>query len=321
MKGINRRVSRWAAALTALLCLAPVCATAARDAGLSLHTLVHDGRERSYYLHLPAGAARPERRPVVIVLHGGGRTAGDDLARRTGYNRIADREGFIAVYPNGVGARWNDGRGPTFRQGRESAAVDDVGFIAGLIDAVLRRYRGDPRRVYVTGLSNGGMMTLRLGCELGRRLAAIAPVIAAMPLEVLRSCRPDAPLPVLVMNGTGDPLVPWAGGAVSILRQSRGEVASTPETVRFWVAHNHCRPVPTLTRLPDRDARDGSRVEVIRYTNPDNGCEVILYRVDGGGHHFPGSDTPELPRLLGRKNNDFDGAEAIWAFFRRHERP
>jgi polyhydroxybutyrate depolymerase len=289
-------------------------------AGLSLQTLEFDGLERSYYLHLPTGRNAASRLPVVFVLHGGGRADGDEVADRTGYNRIADREGFIVVYPNGVDSQWNDGRGKTFRKAVDNTGIDDVAYISVLIDRMIRDYRGDASRIYVTGLSNGGMMTLRLGCEISVKLAAIAPVIANIPVNIIATCKPDAPLPVLLMNGTEDPLVPWGGGSVGIFGKAMGEVVSTADTVSFWTQHNHCNPVPKTELLADMDSKDGSSVQVSTYDNCLNNSAVILYTIAGGGHSFPGGNIPDRPLLLGRKNNDINAAEVIWDFFQAHKR-
>ncbi|MCG8344351.1 MAG: esterase [Chlorobiales bacterium] len=287
-------------------------------ADLTFRKMQVGGIERTYYLHLPPVYGESARKlPVLLVLHGGGRGDGDEVARWTGFLEIADREGFIAVYPNGIDARWNDGRIGSSRNGNENAVVDDVGFISVLIDHIVQNFRGDPGRVYVTGLSNGGMMTFRLGCEISEKLAAIAPVIANMPENIYGECRPGKKLPVLVMNGTSDPLVPWEGGAVGYFGERRGRVVSTNRTVEFWRAHNRCSS-RSVRWLPDRDRRDNSRVRMSVWGNSDNTCEVVLYRIEGGGHTFPGSDIPNRPLLLGRKNNDIEGPEVIWSFFRKY---
>ena len=287
---------------------------------LMLNRLNFDGLERSYYLHLPSNFESAGKLPIVLILHGGGRDDGDDVAKRLDYNRIADRDNFIAVYPNGVDAQWNDGRRKTFRKGRSDIWADDVGFLSALIDHLIHEYKGNPRRVYLTGLSNGGMMTLRLGCEISSKLAAIAPVIANIPKNIIGKCKPDSPLPLLLMNGTEDPLVPWNGGHVTLLRRKMGEVVSTEETIQFWAKHNRCNASPTIKRLPDRNRWDRSTVKVTTYGNRKSGCEVILYAIEGGGHTLPGSNIPNRPRLLGYKNNDIVGTEVIWGFLRRHSK-
>jgi polyhydroxybutyrate depolymerase len=258
--------------------------------------------------------------PVVFVLHGGGKADGDELAQRTGFNNLANRDGFIAVYPNGVDAQWKDGRGRTFRRAKDDIKLNDVGFISELIDLFIHNYKGDQHRIYVTGLSNGGMMTFRIGCEISSKIAAIAPVIANIPKNIVDRCLPDSPLPVLLMNGTEDPLVPWNGGSVKLFRRRMGEVISTRESVQFWVKHNQCKPIPEVKMLPDNDKSDDSRVEVSTYKNSTNNADVILYKIIGGGHSLPGSNIPDRPWLLGRKNNDINGPEIIWQFFKQHSK-
>lgn len=305
--------------ITLMLILIPNCLIySMHSEKLIEKELVFDGLNRSYYIHLPKNFDKKNSYPVVFVLHGGGRADGDELAEYTDFNEIADREGFIVVYPNGVEAQWNDGRGETFRKS-DNKEIDDVGFVSTLIDRIINDYNGDSTRIYVTGLSNGGMMTLRLGCELSSKLAAIAPVIANIPKNIIGKCKPESLLPVLLMNGTDDPIVPWEGGNITIFFKKVGVVVSTEETIQFWVEHNQCDPIPITKSLPDKAPDDGSKVKVITYKNEKNNCEVILYMIEGGGHCFPGSNIPER-RFTGRKNNDINGAEIIWGFFKEHQR-
>lgn len=161
-------------------------------------------------------------------------------------------------------------------------------------------------------------MTLRMGCEAGSKLAAIAPVIANMPANIVNTCRPGSPIPLLLMNGTQDPMVPWQGGPVRFFWKKMGLVLSTEETIQFWIRNNQCNPIPEITIMPDSDISDGSTVRVVTYNCPENGADVLLYTIEGGGHNFPGSHTPDLPRVLGNKNNDINGPEVIWQFFMQH---
>lgn len=288
-------------------------------ANLTLETLSFDGLKRTYYLYLPLNYKSTTKLPVVIALHGGGKGDGDKVAEITGYNKLADQEGFIAVYPNGVDGQWNDGREKTYRK-TNNTKVNDVGFLSALIAYVIHTYKGDAAKIYVTGISNGGMMTLRLGCKISSSLAAIAPVIANIPVNIVAMCKPDSPLPVLVMNGTKDPLVPWGGGSVRFFRRKMGEVVSTAETVQFWVKHNQCDLIPDIVMLPDNDRNDRSRVKVFTYKNNKNGADVLLYAIEGGGHNLPGSNTQDYPYILGRKNRDINGPEVIWEFFKQYSR-
>lgn len=300
------------------------CASAAHTRentpeNFELKYIVVDEVRRTYYIHFPPVHESSSQLPLVLLLHGGGKGDGLTPAKYLGFTSLADSQGFVVAYPNGIDSYWRDGRGYTHR-GESDTTVDDVGFISQLIDHLVREHNLDPKRVYVTGMSNGGMMTLRLGCELSAKLAAIAPVVANIPKNIITNCRPTRPLPVLVMNGTDDPLVPYNGGYVHFFRKKMGEVVSTSETVSFWVKHNGCNSTPRMRDLPNRNRRDHSRVKVATYVNPNNGCEVVLYTIQGGGHTMPGSNMPDRPRILGHKNDDIDGAKEIWEFFKRHTR-
>ncbi len=292
----------------------------ASPAELEQFTLACDGRDRSYAVHYPANSPPREPKAVVLVLHGGGGANAEELARRTGLNRLADREDFLVVYPQGVDGQWNDGRGKTFRRAADNRDVNDVRFIATVIDALTGRGQADPRRIFAMGLSNGGMMTYRLGIELGDRLAAIAAVIANLP-ENIAARPPGRPLPVLVMNGTDDPMMPWHGGPVRVLGRAYGTVLSTERTVRYWVEAARLPSNPTTRVLDNRAPDDGCTVELVQYSAPGTPLEVLLYRLRGGGHNLPGGNTPDRPRLLGRKCMDIAATEVIWSFFEKHMLP
>ena len=172
------------------------------------HTLVYQGLTRQYFLYVPDRVPLPA--PLVFVLHGGGGTAAQ-LREHAGFDALADAHGFIVVYPDGMDHAWNDGA--PFRE----SDVDDVGFIAALIDAVSAEQPIDPARVYASGISNGGFMSLHLACVLPERFAAVAAVTAGLrPFDEV-PCPTTLPVGVLVMNGTADPLVPYDGGTVTVL--------------------------------------------------------------------------------------------------------
>lgn len=282
--------------------------------GLELVRLAHDGRDRTYYLRLPGGMVPTPQAPVYLFLHGGGKSDGGRVAFRTGLPDLADREGFIAVFPNGVEARWNDGRGVTFRGGATGTSVDDVGFIAKVIDDVTGRFNGDPQRVLVAGASNGGMMTFRLGCELADKLAAIAPIIANIPEPILAACKPARPVPVLLSNGTLDPWMPYEGGPVQVFGRRVGRVVSTADSLAFWRRTNGCSEQKETEALADRDPQDMSRVHLIHWWDCRSGASVHHYRIEGGGHSIPGRQG-RAPRFLGPVNRDIDLPAAIWTFF------
>ena len=288
--------------------------------------LEHDGLIREYILHLPKNYDRKQVWPLVFVLHGGTGSAKRTERQNSGaFTTLSEREGFIAVFPNGIADlpggdkhHWNDGRkGKKWRAHRED--VDDPGFFSAMIDYLIENLNADPDRIYVTGASNGGMMSYRLGCELSNEIAAIASLIANLPPE-LSSCRPATPISVMIMNGTEDPLMPYEGGEITFGRLRLGKVLSAAETVRFWVQRNGISSPPVNTMAPDRDPDDNTRVRVERYGPDKNGIEVVFYTIEGGGHTWPGGDQYLPERFIGRTSRDIDAVEVIWNFFKRHTR-
>lgn len=286
-----------------------------RGSGDYQRSLVYQGLQRTFLLHVPPAYPGTKHLPLVIVLHGGG-GSGRKVARLTGFSSRADREGFVAVYPDGVNRHWNDGRNVGhYRAQREN--VDDAGFISTLTDGLVRQLQLDSQRVYATGISNGGMMCYRLACDRSDKIAAIAPVCAAMAEELPDSSTPRKPVPVLAINGTRDPLVPWEGGGVGLLRK-RGRVMSVRKTIDFWVKHNQCSQTPVKIRLPHKGPANGTGIEREVYGHGRDGSEVILYTVNRGGHTWPGG--AERPLHFGRRSDDIDATEVIWEFFKRHTR-
>jgi polyhydroxybutyrate depolymerase len=289
---------------------APVLAGAVESGALE-----HDGRTRTWLAYVPpAPAARPA---LVIVLHGSmgtGRQARADFGHD--FDRLADRDGFLVVYPQGLEGHWNDSRRVGDFAARR-ANVDDVGFLRALVDRLVAQRGIDRDRVFIAGASNGGAMVLRLAQQAPRFARAYAAVAASLPAPGNLAITPvREPVSVLLMNGTADPLVPWAGGQVALLGMlaRRGDVLSTQASIDYFRTLAGLRAPPTMTRLPDSDAGDGSTVERSLWTAPGKRA-VALYAIDGGGHGVPHPGT-RLPRLLGRGNRDFRAAEAAWAFFR-----
>jgi len=246
----------------------------------------------------------------VIALHGG-RGRGKSTERLTGLSAVADREGFLVVYPDGVGRTWNDGRNlETFPAMKED--IDDVGFIEHLIDHLIENHDVDPSRVYVTGISNGGHMSHRLGVELAHRLAAIAPVAATMPTLVqARADEKPGRMNVILFFGEDDPLNGWQGGG-----RAGGASPSVPDTMQWWAARDGCGPVPEVERF-EPAVDDGTRVR--RETWPCDGYEVVLYAIEGGGHTWPGGQQYLPERLIGRTTRNLDASAVMWEHFERLE--
>jgi polyhydroxybutyrate depolymerase len=288
------------------------CASSAAE--MRVQKLSFGGYEREYILSVPTSSRR--QLPTVLALHGSLLNA-QIMIISMGLEPLIDREGLAAVYPNAVAGQWNDGR--PVAAAWAGRRVDDVAFIRRLVGHLVRTGVSDPQRVYVAGFSNGGMMALRLMCEAPELIAAAAPIGASFPVELAAGCKAPRPTPMLVMNGTADPLVPYGGGEVAF---GGGRVLSTNETVRYLRKVNGCADGVKLKRLPDVDRTDGSHVVVASWTNCASAAPVVLYRIEGGGHRIPSrtEGVPVVDILLGRLNRDFDASEAIWGFFKDKRR-
>ena len=299
------------AGLTVMLCLA-LWRPNATAAGDPVESIVAGGVVRTYLLHLPTGGVTP-RMPLVLAFHGGGGT-GAGMRGLTGFDARADRLRVIVAYPDGVRRRWNDGRRTI------PSPVDDVGFVAQLIDTLSGRYGVDPARVYATGISNGGLFSERLACDLAPRIAAIAPVAANMPADIVPACAPARPVSVLQINGTADPLVPYSGGEIArpLGFGPGGTVLSTAESVAFWVRRDACSGRPEPTAVPPRTVPDGTRVTRFVYSGCAGGAAVALYAVDGGGHTWPNGPKFLPVARVGPVSRQLDASSTILDFFLRH---
>ena len=299
-----------AIALSNLACARTGSGASRTAPDLRSHSLTHAGLERSYYLL--DRTTSPDPSPLVLSLHGGGGNGLDTCLLIGGIQELAEREGFLVACPEGVENHWNDGR-QNDRYRAHIDNIDDVRFLLALIERISNTHNVDPERIYVTGASNGGMMSLRMACEASEAISAAGVLIASLPAEL--ECDPSTPISILLMNGTEDPLVPWEGGQVHFFRQELGEVISTPETVDFWVKANGCDPTAIGKELPDLDSQDGTRIRLDTYAGCNEDAAVVLYTVDGGGHTIPGG-TQYVPRfIIGRVSQDLHAGATIWKFF------
>jgi polyhydroxybutyrate depolymerase len=289
-------------------------------AGVFDRKLSFRGIERTYRLYIPKSLDRGRRAPLVIVLHGGGGSGRRMEAVTLGsFNRLAEKDGFLVVYPDGIDRHWNDGRRGTGYKAHVDN-VDDVGFIGALIDAMVGELGADPDRVYATGASNGALMCYRLAIESPGRLAAVAPVMCPLNVEYADASPPEK-MPILMIMGTEDPLAPFKGGRIGFpFGRSVGEAISFERTVAFWVRHNNASAEPVVYDLPDADPRDGARARREVYAAREGGAEVVVYTVAGGGHTWPGGYQYLSEQLIGRTCRDFDAASVIWEFFKKHSR-
>lgn len=270
--------------------------------------LTFQGETRNYYLHVPKGLDGEV--PLVVMMHGGGPRGarkGRNVGRFTNLNAVADREGFVAVYPSSLNGNWNDGRELDAQYVTED--VDDVGFIDAVIDDVTTQLAGqvtiDSERIVASGVSNGGFMTQRLLCERSERYAAGVTFIATMPVSL--ECVPSEPVAVRFVLGTEDPLVPFEGGPVAA--GDRGAAVSSDEAFAFWSDANGCTGTPVVTDLPD-DEDDGTTVSV--ESAVDCAARVSRVVLEGGGHTWPGGGRYAPDFLIGPTSQDVQGEELLW---------
>ncbi|MFB3906599.1 MAG: PHB depolymerase family esterase [Acidobacteriota bacterium] len=277
------------------------------------------GRDRSFWFYLPRSV---ERRPALLLVLHGSTMDGADMRRATvcGFDVIADREGFIVVYPDGYEKHWNDCRVAGDYEARR-LGIDDVSFLRALVGGFVEEYGVARERVFATGLSNGGQMAFRLALEAPDLVRGIAVIAASLPTTENQACAPiGRPLPVMVINGTADPMNPFEGGEVALfgLLYSRGMVQSTMETVRYWARLAGYSGEPSSEFLPDRDPSDGT-ISRRWVWSADNRPDVVLVEVQNGGHTIPLPQTT-VPPILGRTSHDFSACEETWQFFKRAER-
>ncbi|HOJ30856.1 MAG TPA: PHB depolymerase family esterase [bacterium] len=269
-------------------------------------TINVDGIKRIYRIQIPACYNFDRSFPLVFVLHGGG-GSGETISNFTGFKMLAEKNRFIVVYPDGYQKQWNDGRDYSV------TGVADVKFLRAVFEIVSQEFNIDKTRVYAAGISNGAMMCYRLGIEMSDIFAAIAAVCGNLPTK-LEEKKPEHPVSVLIMNGTSDPLVPYEGGQVKVFGKNRGSVISTERTVEFWIKANKC-----FEKLPDKvidvDKNDGSFISVYSYVN--NRTQVVLYKIIGGGHTWPGGVQHLPEKIIGKTNRDIKAEHVIWDFFSR----
>ncbi len=264
------------------------------------------GLQRTYSVHLPPGP--PEA--LVVNLHAGAQT-GAQHAALTNYDTVADAHGYVVVYPDGIDYSWADGRGASVP---DRTGVDDVGFIAALVDRLTAEYGIDPDRVYATGLSAGGFMANRLACERADMFAAIAPIGATLGEQV--HCDPSQPVSVLASHGTVDPIVPFNGGPM-VGRGGASTILAAYAVVDRWRELNGCAAAPVIEPIPGNG--DGTSAERVAYQCAD-GTEVVFMRVDGGGHTWPGAPEILPASAVGPATRAFDASEASADFFDEHAR-
>jgi polyhydroxybutyrate depolymerase len=339
----------------AVVCVAAVVVAQALWAQETKEKVTVDDVDRTFMVRLPKGYDAKQHYPVVMLLHGMNQDA-EDMERLTGFDALADKEGVIVVYPIALHGRWNVGVRPTEKrpmgmgpggghhhggggypgggggggyprgggqqqpQGQDSedrraAPADDVAFFNQMLDQLGTKFSVDSSRIYAAGLSEGGFMTMRLGCAISDRFAAVAAVGAAMPKTMI--CVPSRPVPLVMISGTSDPVVPYGGGTEKNLSVA---TVSVEDSAKAWAKIDRCAEKPEKSKLPS-SGKGGMETRVDTYDGCQQSAQVVLYSVKGAGNTWPGGEQYEAENTIGKTSQDLNADETIWKFLGTRKLP
>ncbi len=278
-------------------------------------TIMVDGLNRQYLIHLPTGYNSAKLLPVIFALHGGGGEY-KSTVKLYNLNPLADQNNFIVVYPNAMNKSWSM-KGVDSRVRGNTQDIDDVHFISILMDTLIRYNNADGKRFFCTGISRGGIFSLFLASRLSPRIKAIAPVCGAIPVSISDDYSFEHPTPGLMINGTADPLILYNGGegrftaANAIAEQNN--MLPAEQLVQKLVILNHCSTQPQTEAIADTDPGDGCTATKYTYTGAN--ADVVFIKITNGGHTWPGG-TQYLPKfIIGKLCKDFKAEEEIYRFF------
>lgn len=268
--------------------------------------------ERTFTVHIPQGYDHQTASPLVFVFHGGGGDA--EGMQGLGFNALADRDEVIVVYPNGIEKNWADGRGTT---DAALAGADDVTFVRDMLDELSSRQNIDAEAVFATGISNGGILSHRLACDLADRIAAIGPVVGSLASDYRPTCNPSEEIGVISIRGTEDPFINFEGGDSTHktfeMLGDGGPIESAEDARLFWASQNGCDDA-VVEALAPIDTDDPTRVTQITHEGCDGGVRVVYYAVEGMGHTWPPNEGP-APRISGSSSSQLNATELVWEFF------
>lgn len=266
-----------------------------------IDSIYHNGIYRHYRLYVPAIYTGTQAVPLVFNLHG--YTSNSFAQQYYGnFMPIADTANFLVVHPDGTllggNQYWNAGFTP--------GNPNDLDFLETLIDSLAADYNIDQDMVYSTGMSNGGIMSYYMACQMNNRIAAIASVTGTMTVSMYNICNPQTPVPVLEIHGTMDPTVPYNGNTTS---------KHIDTVINYWRNNNNTDISPVIFNYPDIMPGDGCTATEYAYLNGDAGSETVLIKITNGGHTWPGA-----PVIIGTTNQDFNASVRIWQFFRKYKK-
>lgn len=263
------------------------------------HTITHDNKTREYIIYVPQVYDGQTEVPLLLNLHGYGSTMTDQIVYGD-FRKIADTANFLIVVPNGLIDNTNKRRWNYFDVNGE----DDTGFLSKLIDQISTDYAINTDRVYSTGMSNGGFMSIHLACHLSNKITAVASVTGTMLPGVIANCSPSRPVPTMLIHGTSDLVVPYFGSPL---------FAPVPSVISHWVNQTNCSTTPVVTSVPNVVVSDNCTAEHYLYSGGTHGATVEHFKIIGGGHSWPGA-----PVDIDVTNHDFSASKEIWRFFNQY---
>lgn len=254
--------------------------------GLSMLTFNHNGTEREYYLHIPASYDGSDAVPLLFDFHGLNGTS-ESQFKRSRFDLIADREGFILVTPQALDGSWQ----LTTQNNPQPFQNRDIDYVLSLLDQLTAEFNVDEERLYLAGGSRGALFAFEIACQRSDVFAAVAAIMAGMLDTQIDVCFPPSAMPVLQIHGTED------------------NYSQALAALDLWITVNQTNPVPIVLDIHDRDENDGSTVEYHLYSAGINMFTVEHFKVIGGGHDWPGFSG----------NNDINASEEAWTFFRKFD--
>lgn len=252
--------------------------------GKITNTIDVAGTKREYIVYIPKNYSSDKKYPLLFAFHGlGGSMQGSyDNSK---FHLLAETENFISVHPNGISSKWN---------AITANNNVDIAFTKALIEKLKNTYSIDSKRIYSSGMSNGGYFSFLLACEMSDQIAAIGSVTGLMFKKALINCKPTKPVPIMQIHGTSDPVVDYSG---------------VDKVISYWVKHNKLNGTPTKSAIPDTNKSDGSTVERFVYKGTSDDVEIQHLKVTGGGHDWPGH----------KGNMDIKASEEVWNFVKKYD--
>ncbi|WP_392533454.1 alpha/beta hydrolase family esterase [Nostoc sp. C117] len=271
--------------------------------GDNYRELQNQGKLRTYYFYTPKSYNPDRPMPLVLVFHGDN-SSGRLISNITRFNELADREGFLVVYPDGIDQKWS-------LRGNAKGKVDDVLFVSALIDRLQQQINIDSHKIYATGFSRGGILTQALACKLSNKIAGFASVAGSLPVRLKPNCQPQTPISILMINGTNDRDVLYEGDD----RTQRGALVSISDMVYFWRSHDRC----TSSNQSPQFSED--KVKSFVYRGCNDNSEVLQLAVVNGGHFWPGGVSSDEALNKFNAKVGLNATETIWKFFQGHNLP